>query len=92
MSEVVVRPAAVPAPCLVRDSTRVVRLSVNLSPSVAETLRSLCTRKGVSITEGVRRAVAIWRFLEEERSCGHTLAIIERDGTTERIRELMLSD
>lgn len=67
-----------------------VRLSVNLAPDVADALKNLS--KGMSITEGVRRAIAIWNFLESERAKGHTLAAIEPsvNGAPERIREIVL--
>ena len=44
------------------DHERSVRLSINLSIESAETLRALIRRKGLTITEGIRRAIAIWEF------------------------------
>ncbi len=75
--------AAAPAP---------VRLSVNLAPDVAEALRHWSTSKGLSITEGIRRAIAVWNFMETEREKGNTLAAIEPsvNGSPERIREIVL--
>lgn len=71
----------------------VVRLSVNLSPDVAQVLRVLVGRKGVSFTEGIRRALACWKYLEEQKVLGNRIAIIEtghRGGP--RVREVNLID
>jgi hypothetical protein len=57
------------------------RLSINLSAETAEALRELAARKGVSITEGIRRAIAAWQFLEVEASKGNRIAVIEQDGS-----------
>lgn len=38
----------------------VVRLSVSLAPSVAQALRSLSERFGVTLTEGTRRSIRAW--------------------------------
>lgn len=70
----------------------IVRLSVNLAPDVADVLKKWSKSKGLSITEGVRRAIAVWNFLETARQEGHRFALIERTGDGERIREVMLID
>ncbi len=49
-----------------KDSDHV-RLSVNLDPDVAEALRSLASRKGVSISEVVRDAIATEKYFNEEQ-------------------------
>lgn len=70
----------------------VVRLSVNLSPDVGKLLKDLVKRKRISLTEGVRRAIAVWNFLELERDKGNRIAIIENDGGKDRVREVLLVD
>jgi hypothetical protein len=64
---------------------RSVRLSVNLSQETAQTLRGLIGRKGLSITEGIRRAIAVWKFVEDETSKGNQLAVIERDNSVKTV-------
>ena len=64
-----------------------VRLSVNLSTETAETFKTLTGRKGLTITEGIRRAIAVWKFVEGETAAGNTLAVIEADGS---VRKVML--
>jgi hypothetical protein len=66
---------------------RSVRLSVNLSNETAQTFRALIRRKGLSITEGIRRAIIVWKFVEDETSKGNQIAIIERD---ESVRKVVL--
>jgi hypothetical protein len=67
------------------DQERSVRLSVNLSVESAETLRTLIRRKGLTITEGIRRAIAVWKFVEDENSNGNQLAVIEQDGSIRKV-------
>ena len=67
-----------------------VRLSVNLAPDVAQALKRLSGRW--TITEGVRRAIAIWDFLDAQKQQGYTLAVIEpsTNGGDDRVREIIL--
>lgn len=58
-----------------------VRLSVNLAPDVAAALRYLADRKGVSITEAVRDAIATEKFIQDEIAKGG--AFIVRRGNVE---------
>jgi hypothetical protein len=67
------------------DQERSVRLSVNLSFESAESLRALIRRKGLTITEGVRRAIAVWKFVEDESSKGNQIAVIEHDGSIRKV-------
>jgi hypothetical protein len=62
-----------------------VRLSINLSMETAETLKALVDRKGVTITEGIRRAIAVWRFVEDETSRGNQIAVIEKDESVRKV-------
>jgi hypothetical protein len=66
---------------------RTVRLSVNLSAESAENFRTLIKRKGLTITEGIRRAIAVWKFVEDETQRGNQIAVIERD---ESVRKVVL--
>lgn len=68
-----------------KSRDRFVRLSVNLSIETAEVFRSLIERKGLSITEGIRRAIAVWKFMEDEKSRGNEIAVIEPDNSIRKI-------
>jgi hypothetical protein len=61
------------------------RLSINLSTETADAFRELTGRKGLSITEGIRRAIAAWQFLEDEASKGNQIAVIESDGSVRKV-------
>lgn len=69
---------------------RVVRLSVNLAPSVADALKTTATRKGLSITEAIRHAVAVWKLVSDEQEKGNKVMIMEGTGDSARFREIVL--
>ena len=54
-----------------------VRLSVNLSPDVADALKQYASRKGISITEAVRRAITVLTFVDNAQSRGASLHLEE---------------
>lgn len=55
-----------------------VRLSVNLSPEVADELKGYASRKGVSVTEAVRRAITVLSFVEKAKERGASLHLEEK--------------
>jgi hypothetical protein len=63
------------------------RLSVNLSPDTAAALRELADRRKISITDAVRRAIAVWKFMEDEIAAGNRVVVTEPDG---KKREIVL--
>jgi hypothetical protein len=62
-----------------------VRLSVNISPATAEAFRALMARRELTATEGVRRAIAVWKFIEDEVAAGNEVAVIEADGSLRKV-------
>jgi hypothetical protein len=56
---------------------RLVRLSVNLGPEVADQLKEYAGRKGVSVTEAVRRAIAVLAFVDGAQARGASLNLKE---------------
>lgn len=66
-----------------------VRLSINLAADLAAVLRGWAERKQISATEAVRRAIAVWNFVETEIAKGNKIAVIEGDGA---IREVIVVD
>jgi len=80
-------PATDQSPGLKPGKSHFVRLSVNLGSETADIFKELIERKGLSITEGVRRAIAIWKFLEDEKSLGNQIAVVEPD---ESVRKVIL--
>lgn len=64
-----------------------VRLSVNLSPLAADTIKDYASRKGISITEAVRRAISILSYIDKAQERGAKLNI-EEEGTMKEIQFL----
>jgi len=56
---------------------QVVRLSVNLTPQVADEIKGYADRKGISITEAVRRAISVLAFVDGAQSRGASLNVEE---------------
>ena len=68
----------------------VVRLSVNLAPSVAEALKTTAAAQGLTLTEATRRAVALLKLVTEEQAKGNRVVVLEGDGPTAYQREIVL--
>ncbi|GAA4453020.1 ribbon-helix-helix protein, CopG family [Phytohabitans houttuyneae] len=60
------------------------RLSVNISSTTAESLRELAARNQTSLTEIVRRAVAVLKLLDDEQRAGSELRLVNRKTGTRR--------
>lgn len=56
-----------------------VKISANLAPEVVETIKELAKKRGISMTELLRRAVAVEKFLDEEIERGSTILIETRE-------------
>ena len=61
-----------------------VRLSVNLGHETADVLKEYAGRKGISVTEAVRRAIGILKFVDEAQQRGASLNI-EEAGTLKEV-------
>jgi hypothetical protein len=64
------------SPC---TACRSVRLSVNINAETSAFLREYAARKGVTITEAVRRAVAVLKFVTDETDAGNRLVAGDRE-------------
>ena len=82
------RTSTPPTPPSADDEQRYTRLSVNVALDVAEALRTLTKRRGITITDGVRRAIAIWKLVEDASAKGQQVQIV--DPATGNVRELVL--
>jgi hypothetical protein len=65
-----------------------VRLSINLAPGVAETLKGYARRKGVSATEAIRRAISVLAYVDSAQNRGASINIQE-DGTLREVQFLV---
>lgn len=59
------------------------RLSVNINEETARTLRELAERNETSITEVIRRAVGVYKYIEDEVTINHkVLKLVSDDEVT----------
>lgn len=72
------------------EEPSVVRLSVNLAPTVADALKTTARRKGLSITEAIRHAIAIWKLVTDEQAKGNRVMIVSGEGDNTQYRELIM--
>jgi hypothetical protein len=63
---------------------RPVRLAVNLSAETGDVLKEYASRKGVSVTEAVRRAIAVLAFVDETQRRSGTVHV-EENGTLKEV-------
>ena len=54
-----------------------VRLSVNLSAEAAEAIREMTSRRGITITEALRRAISTQKYVEDAMERGAKILIEE---------------
>ncbi len=69
-----------------------VRLSVNLGAQPAAALRELMNRKEISATEAIRRALSVWKFIEDEREQGRGFAVLDTEDGKRVTREVIFHD
>lgn len=60
-----------------------VRLSVNLSPGIAGELKEYAERKGISITEAIRRAITVLSFVDDAQQRGAAINLEENGALKE---------
>jgi hypothetical protein len=64
-----------------------VRLSINLSPAAADNIRSYSKRKGVSVTEAIRRAISVLAYIDAAQDRGASINVSE-NGTLKEVQFL----
>ena len=55
------------------------RLSVNISNDTARVLRDLAERNETSVTDIIRRAVSVYKLVEDEVAEGKSVQIVDRE-------------
>jgi hypothetical protein len=68
-----------------QDKSGTARLSINLSTETADAFKEPTGRKGLTLTEGIRRAIIVLQFVEDETSRGNQIAVIEQDGSIRKV-------
>ncbi|TFC83037.1 ribbon-helix-helix protein, CopG family [Cryobacterium sp. TMT3-29-2] len=71
-----------------QSAEKIVRLNVNLNNETAEALKALADERGISVTEAVRRAISVYKYIEDEVSAGHKVQIADKVNKT--VTELVL--
>jgi hypothetical protein len=67
------------------DSYDIVRLSLNIAPELADTLKDYAARKGVTNTEAVRRALSVLAYVDATQGRGAASHVREPDGTLREV-------
>jgi hypothetical protein len=62
------------------------RLTVNINPETLAAIKAIASQREITYTETIRRAVAVYKLIEEEVARGHSILI--KDG--KNIREVIL--
>ena len=62
-------------------SRDLVRLNVNLNKETAAALKELTEEHGISLTETIRRAIAVLKFVSDEQGKGRKIQTMNDDGT-----------
>jgi hypothetical protein len=76
------------APRFKGANDQLVRLSVNLNAETAEALREIADHWGISATEAVRRAISVYKFIDEETQEGSRIQTV--NWARNEVRELVL--
>lgn len=62
------------------------RLSVNVNDETARAVKELAAQQETSATDIVRKAIAVYRFIEDETAAGKELRMVgEHETTTVRL-------
>jgi len=67
---------------------QLVRLSVNMNAETAAALRELAEERNISFTEAVRRAISVYKFVDDEAREGRKIQTTDADHGN--VRELVL--
>jgi len=70
-------------------ANELVRLHVNLNQETAAALKQLAANNGDSLTETVRRAVAVLKFVKDENENGRDVIVMNKNGRNKRELVLM---
>lgn len=71
------------------DSNPVVRIQVNVLQDVANALKNTSRARGLTVTEGVRNAINLFKLISDETSKGNRVVIIEGHGARAKQREIV---
>jgi predicted transcriptional regulator len=58
------------------------RLNINVSDDTARALKDLAERRETSVTDIIRRAVGVYKFVEDEVDAGRKIQAVDSDTVT----------
>ncbi len=62
-----------------------IKTSLNLSPPALDALRKMAARRGVTVAEIVRQAIATEKFFVDEVEKGHKILIEDKDRSLRQV-------
>lgn len=68
---------------------QLVRLNVNMNRETAKALKELAKKDKVSLTEAIRRAIAVYKYVSDEVKKGRVVQTMDADGKNRREIVLM---
>jgi hypothetical protein len=68
-----------------KDDNKKVKLTVNLSGPIYDTLQELADQQGVTVTEALRKAIGTEKFLREQTSSGGKILIQDQDKSLKQV-------
>ena len=68
-------------------ASETVKLSVNLPSEAVETLRAYAAREGITMTEALRRAMGLQKFIDSEVADGAKVLLEHKGG---KMRQLVI--
>lgn len=70
------------------SASRIIKVSFNLPAAEVEELRRLAARRGTTVTQALRLALALAVFTDEQLARGSELLVRDADGSSRAIRGL----
>jgi hypothetical protein len=68
-----------------KTGTGSVRLSIKLSADAAEAIREISERRGITITEVIRRAISTHKYIDDASARGAKVLVREPDKTVSEL-------
>ncbi len=62
------------------------RLSVNVAPDVGDAIDQLAKRHGTTITDVIRRAVSIYKYIDDQTTTRGARILVEENGTIREVK------
>lgn len=70
------------------NTRELVRLNVNLNAETAEALKEIAEERGISFTEAVRRAISVYKYIDDEVQEGRKVTTSDQEN--KNVKELVL--